>query len=104
MFDKLKHTEVAMDANYMLACGIVWRKTADLDAGWELVEALASPDPDLRQLARDMLIQRRDNAMALLQDAVGVGVLTPEVAGPCIVQLLRAGRSAASDFLVASDA
>jgi hypothetical protein len=36
-----------VDANYMLACGIVWRKTADPDAGWELVEALASPDPEL---------------------------------------------------------
>jgi hypothetical protein len=103
-FSARERTEVAMDANYMLACGIVWRKTADPDAGWELVEALASPDPELRQLARDMLVQRRDNAMALLEDAVGAGVLTPEVAGPCMVELLRAGRSSSSDFLVTSEA
>ena len=89
-----------MDANYMLACGIVWSKTADPDAGWELVGALASPDPELRQFARDMLIQRRDNAMVLLEDAVGDGVLTPEAAGPCVVELLRAGRSGSSGFLV----
>lgn len=93
-----------MDANYMLACGIVWRKTADPDAAWELVEAMASPDPELRQFARDMLIQRRDSAMALLEDAVGAGVLTPEVAGPCMVELLRAGRPGSSDFLVMSEA
>ena len=104
MFDKLKQLGVVMDFNYMLACGIVWSKTADPDAGWELVEALASPDPELRQFARDMLIHRRDNAMALLEGAVGAGVLTPEVAGPCIVELLRAGRPGFSAFLVAGDA
>jgi hypothetical protein len=93
-----------MDANYMLACGIVWSKTADPDAGWELVEALCSPDPELRQLAQDMLVQRRDNAMVILEDAVGAGVLTPEVAGPCMVELLRAGRTGSRDFLVACDA
>ena len=93
-----------MDAQYMLACGIVWSKTADPDAGWELVEALSSPDPELRQFARDMLVQRRDNAMLLLEGAVGAGVLTPEVAGACIVELLRAGQTGSSDLLVAGDA
>jgi hypothetical protein len=93
-----------MDANYMLACGIVWRKTADPDVGWELIEALASPDPGLRQLARGMLAQRRDNAMALLEDAVGAGVLTPEAAGPCMVELLRAARTGSSIFVVTSEA
>jgi len=34
-----------MDVNYTLACGIVWRKTADPEAGWELVAALKSSDP-----------------------------------------------------------
>ena len=63
MFEKLEHPGVATDFNYMLACGIVWSKTADPGAGWELVEALASPDPELRQFAREMLIHRRDNAM-----------------------------------------
>src|SRR5205085_2029824 len=92
-----------MDANYMLACGIVWSKTADPDAGWELVEALASPDPELRQLARDMLSHRRDNAMALLEGAVGAGVLTPEVAGPCIVDLLRASRPDFYDFMAGDE-
>jgi hypothetical protein len=93
-----------MNADYMVACGIVWRKTADPDAGWELVEALASPDPELRQFARDMLAQRRDNAMTLLEGAVGAGVLTPEVAGPCMVELFRAGRSDTSVLIVTNEA
>lgn len=93
-----------MDTQYMLACGIVWSKTADPDAGWELVVALASPDPELRQFARDMLVHRSDSAMAILESAVSSGVLTPEVAGPCIVELLRAGRTGSSDFMVAGDA
>lgn len=93
-----------MDANYMLACGIVWRKTADPDAGWELVGALASPDPELRQLARHMLVQRRDNAMVLLEHAITAGVLTPEMAGPCIVELLRAGGCDASVIALTSEA
>ena len=93
-----------MDAQYILACGIVWSKTADPDAGWELVGALTSPDPELRQFAWEMLLHRRDNAMAMLEGAVGAGVLTPEVAGPCILELLRSGRSGSPDFLVAGDA
>lgn len=93
-----------MDANYVLACGMVWSKTADPDAGWELVEALSSPDTELRQFAWKMLLHRRDNAMAILEGAVGAGVLTPEVAGPCIAELLRAGRTGSSDFLAAGDA
>ena len=103
-FSARERTEVARDAQYMLACGIVWRKSADPDAGWELVETLASPDPELRQFARDMLVQRRDSAMALLEDAVAAGILTPEVAGRCIMELLRAGRSGTSDFLVTNEA
>jgi hypothetical protein len=93
-----------MNANYMLTCGIVWRKTADPDAGWELVAALASPDRELRELARAMLVLRRDIAMLLLEDAVGTGILTPEAAGPCMVELLRAGRSGFSAFVVPSEA
>lgn len=91
-----------MDTEYMLACGVVWRGTADPDAGWELVEAMASPDPELRRIARDMLMQRRDNAMTLIEDAVGAGVLTPELAGPCIVELL--GRKGSSPYVAISEA
>jgi hypothetical protein len=80
-----------MNADYMLACGVVWRKTADPQAGWELVEALRSPDPRLRLLARTMLVENGDTSMALLEDAVTSGIVSPEDAGECMAELLQSG-------------
>jgi len=82
-----------MDANYMLACGIVWRKTADPEAGWELVEALHSPDPALRLLAQSLLVETGKDSMDLLEGAVAKGILSPEVAGPCMAEILRCGQA-----------
>jgi hypothetical protein len=81
-----------MDANYMLACGIVWRRTADPEAGWELVEALASPDPRLRLLAQSLLIDNGEDSMDLLEGAVTRGIVSPEAAGPCMAEILRSRR------------
>lgn len=83
-----------MDANYMLACGIVWRKTADPEAGWELIEGLQSSDPSLRMLARTFLVETGKNSMDLLEGAVARGDLSPEVAGPCMAEILRSGQAA----------
>lgn len=82
----------AMDANYMLACGIVWRKTADPEAGWELVEALQSRDPSLRLLAQSLLVETGKDSMDLLEGAVARGILSPEAAGPCMAEILRSGQ------------
>ncbi len=82
-----------MDANYMLACGIVWRKTADPEAGWELVEALQSSDPSLRMLARIFLVETGRDSMDLLEGAVASGILRPDVAGPCMAEILRSGQT-----------
>lgn len=82
-----------MDANYMLACGIVWRKTADPEAGWELVEALQSPDARLRSLAQSFLVETGEDSMDLLEGAVAGGILSPEVAGPCMAEILSNGRA-----------
>lgn len=82
-----------MDANYMLACGIVWRKTADPEAGWELVEGLESSDPRLRSLAQALLVDNAEDSMCLLESAVVAGVVSPQVAGPCMAEILRCGRA-----------
>jgi hypothetical protein len=82
-----------MDANYMLACGIVWRKTADPEAGWELVDALQSSDPSLRMLAQTFLVETGKDSMDLLEGAVARGALSPEVAGPCMAEILRRGQA-----------
>ena len=82
-----------MDTNYMLACGIVWRKTADPEAGWELVEALQSTDPSLRLLAQSLLVETGEDSMDLLEGAVPRGILSPEVAGPGMAEILRSGQA-----------
>jgi len=80
-----------MDTSYVIACGIVWRKTADAEAGWELVEALESPDPDLRSLAQSFLVESGEDSMDLLESAVATGIVSPQAAGPCMTEILRGG-------------
>ncbi len=82
-----------MDPVYMLACGIVWRKTADPEAGWELVEALESSDPCLRLLAQSLLVENGEQSMDLLENAVATGKVSPQVAGPCMAEILRGGEA-----------
>jgi hypothetical protein len=82
-----------MDANYMLVCGIVWRRTADLEAGWELVEALESPDPHLRLLAQSLLVENGESSMDLLEGAVATGIVSPQAAGSCMAEILRTGQA-----------
>jgi hypothetical protein len=79
-----------MDETFILACGIVWRSTAEPEAGWSLVAALDSPDPSIRSLAEAMLAGGSDESLALLEAAVEAGVVSPERAAPCISQLLQA--------------
>jgi hypothetical protein len=82
-----------MDPHYMLTCGIIWRNIADPEAGWELVEALESPDPRLRLLAQSLLIDNGEASMDLLEGAVASGILSPEAAGPCMAEILRSGQA-----------
>jgi hypothetical protein len=41
----------AVDALYLLGCMTLWRKTGNIQAGWELIRALASPGPEIRCIA-----------------------------------------------------
>jgi hypothetical protein len=66
-----------MEMNYMVACGIVWRKTSDPEAGWELIEALESPDPGVRLLAQNLLVENGEDSMVLLEGAVERGITSP---------------------------
>ena len=70
-----------MNADYMLACGIVWRKTADPVAGWELIEGLDSPDPHVRQLAQTILVECGEPSMNLLESAIATGTPKPGFSG-----------------------
>ncbi|MGC2195624.1 MAG: hypothetical protein WA628_13175 [Terriglobales bacterium] len=82
-----------MNPDYMLACGVVWRKTADPEAGLELVEGLESPDLRVRALAHALLIDGAENSMRLLESALTAGVVSPEAAGPCMAEILRSSQA-----------
>jgi len=78
-----------MNADYMLACGVVWLKTADPEAGWELVEGLESRDPALSELAQTLLVDSGEISMGLLESALVSGVVNPNLAGTCMAEILR---------------
>ncbi len=77
-----------MNPDYLLACGVVWRSTADPEAGWELVEGLESRDPQLRLLAQTFLVESGTKSMGLLEEALAAGMVSSEVVGPCMAQIL----------------
>lgn len=78
-----------MEADYIVACGVIWRKTLDPVAGSELVEGLQSEDQEIRLLAQTILAESGEDSMSLLESAVTDGVVSPEFAGPCMAAILR---------------
>jgi hypothetical protein len=82
-----------MGADYMLTCGMVCWKTADPELGWELVQALDSSDFRLRSLAQALLVHNGEELMCFLESAVGAGVVSPQVEGPCMAEILRNGQA-----------
>ena len=79
-----------MDVDYMLACGIIWRKTADPVAGWELIEGLESQDPHVRQIAQTILVECGEPSLSLLESAIATGTVTLDSAGACMAEILLA--------------
>jgi len=78
-----------MNTDYMLACSIVWRRTGDPEAGWDLVDGLKSGDPEVSVLAQTFLVENGESSMGLLESALAMGIIDPEVAGPCMAEILR---------------
>ena len=91
-----------MNTDYMLACGIVWAKTGDPEAGWELVEALESDDLRVRALAQALLVDSGEHSMHLLESALAAGAVSPEAAGPCMAEILRSRQTERLDGQPAS--
>lgn len=79
-----------MNTDYMLACGVVWRRTGDPEAGWDLVDGLKSGDEEVRVLAQTLLVENGESSMGLLESALAVGIVDPDIAGPCMAEILRA--------------
>jgi hypothetical protein len=49
-----------VDVLYLYARSLQWRKRSDDDAGWELLCALSSSDPDTRMAAEALLCGARE--------------------------------------------
>lgn len=47
--------EEELDALYLFGCAVLWRRRGNVQAGWELVRALVSPDLVTRSLAASFL-------------------------------------------------
>jgi hypothetical protein len=79
-----------IDLESLLAIGIVFRNTADPEAGWKLLEGLESPDPALRILAQTLLVEGGSASMSILEGALSTGAVSTDTAAPCIAAILRA--------------
>ena len=52
---RLTQEPAEMDAFYLFGCMTLWRQTGNIQAGWDLICALASPDPEIRSMAEAVL-------------------------------------------------
>jgi len=78
-----------MDSIYLVACGVVWRKTRDPEAGLELIEGLRASNPVLRSVAESMLVHAGAASIELIEQALASGALCPNDAVFCMVELIR---------------
>lgn len=78
-----------MNLLYLTTCGVSWCKTEDLDAGWELIEGLHSSDPEIRALAEWMLVHAGAPSVALVEQALELGLLRTSEAGHAMTALFR---------------
>jgi hypothetical protein len=53
--ESLKTEPAEVDAFYLFGCMTLWRKTGNIQAGWELIRALASPDANIRSMTEAVL-------------------------------------------------
>ena len=79
-----------MEVDYMLVCGVIWQETGDPVAGWELISGLNSRDLCVRLIAKEILVESGNPSMNLLESAFALGSVTPDSAGACMAELLRA--------------
>jgi hypothetical protein len=54
--------EDAMNPDYVFLCGVMWAQYESEDAGWELVRALHSDNPEVVSLASAILEQTNASA------------------------------------------
>ena len=78
-----------MDHEHLFEYGVLWRNTADPEAGWELIRGLQSLDSGLRSIAQVLLLENGQRSIELLENALAAGSLSPYIAVQCITEILR---------------
>lgn len=58
-----------MNTETLLACGVLFRSTADPEAGCKLLEGLESRDPALRIMAKTFLVEGGSASLSILEEA-----------------------------------
>ena len=71
-------------------CGNAWQSLGDIEAGWELIRHLHSPDFNVRSTAEEFLVEAGPRSIKLLQTAFIHGVLDPEIAAQSLVTVMTA--------------
>ena len=59
-----------MYGDYLVLCGRAWAEFGALEAGLELIRALASPDANVRVLARTLLEESNGGSRELIAEAL----------------------------------
>ena len=77
-----------MESGFVYACGILWCRTREEDAAWELVRALKSSDQEIRDMARIALTEGGAESLSFLEMALSTNQITPEQAAPCLLDIL----------------
>lgn len=67
---------------------MVWCRSGEKDAGWELVRALNDADSEIREIASSALVEAGPPSLSLIEAALTLKEITPEQAAPCLLQIL----------------
>ncbi len=79
---------MAIRSAFTYACAVVWCRTGEKDAGWELVRALNEGDGEIREIASSALAEAGPRSLALIEAALTLKQITPERAAPCLLNIL----------------
>lgn len=79
-----------MNTETLLACGVLFRSTADPEAGCKLLEGLESRDPALRIMAKTFLVEGGSASLRILEEGLSAGIVGADTAAPCIAEILCA--------------
>ncbi len=73
---------------FTYACAVVWCRSGEKEAGWELIRALADVEREVREIAASALSEAGPQSLSLIEAALTLKKITPEQAAPCLLTIL----------------